>query len=193
MSSLAPPPADTRISPRTSPAAKRRVAVLAAVAAVVLASTAIGAWQGDRAEALGRTRSLPVAGSIEVIAGFDPPSVRWGAGHRGVDLAAPPGTPVRSIAPGQVMFIGHVGGKPVVSVHHPESATPRLRSTYEPVVAAGHLAVGSWLDAGDVLGTVAEAGGHCVRSCLHLGLRTQDEYFDPLAWILMHLVVLKPV
>ncbi len=193
MSILAARPASAHLSPRSSPSANRRVAVVAAVAAVVLASVGLGAWQGDRAEAVGRARSLPVAGPIDVIAGFDPPSVRWGAGHRGVDLAAPPGTPVRSIAPGQVMFIGQVGGKPVVSVHHPGSATPRLRSTYEPVVAAGYLAVGSWLDAGDVLGTVAEAGGHCARSCLHLGLRTQDEYFDPLAWILMHLVVLKPV
>ena len=33
---------------------------------------------------------LPVAGA-PIVGAFDPPLVRWGAGHRGVDLAAAPG------------------------------------------------------------------------------------------------------
>jgi hypothetical protein len=36
------------------------------------------------------TNSWPLAGSIRVIKDFDPPELRWGKGHRGVD--SPPGS-----------------------------------------------------------------------------------------------------
>ena len=38
----------------------------------------------------------PLDGSPAVVRGFDPPPQPWLPGHRGVDLAAPPGAVVRS-------------------------------------------------------------------------------------------------
>ena len=46
----------------------------------------------------------PVAGAVA--RAFDPPRSRFGAGHLGVDLAAPRGTPVRAAGPGVVSFAG---------------------------------------------------------------------------------------
>ena len=74
------------------------------------------------------TGGWPHDGSPTVTEGFDPPDVRWGAGHRGVDLDARPGQRVLAPADGRVVFVGRVGGKPVVVIDH-----GGVRSTLEPV------------------------------------------------------------
>ncbi|MDD2859183.1 MAG: peptidoglycan DD-metalloendopeptidase family protein [Candidatus Nanopelagicales bacterium] len=131
----------------------------------------------------------PVPGSA-VSAGYLPP-VRIGApGHRGVDLAAPPGTPVSAIGPGVVAVAGIVAGKPVVTIVHAQSG---VRSTYEPVVAA--VIRGQSVRAGESIGVLASAGGHCGGHCLHLGIRDlrTGDYRDPGTLTTLPLVVLKPV
>ncbi|MFF4343976.1 M23 family metallopeptidase [Kitasatospora sp. NPDC001540] len=110
---------------------------------------------------------------------FDPPPTRWAAGHRGVDLAAAPGTVVRAAAPGVVTFAGEVAGRPVVVVTHTGSGAPPLRTTYLPVAASA--AVGAGVAAGDPIGVVAAGSGHCPADCLHWGLLRGDHYLDPLA------------
>ena len=54
-----------------------------------------GAQSGGRAPAaadsIPTTGQWPLTGAVRVVAGYDPPAQRWGAGHRGVDLAARPG------------------------------------------------------------------------------------------------------
>lgn len=111
-----------------------------------------------------------------VLERFSPPEHPWGAGHRGIDLAAATGQPVRSMTPGRVGFAGSIAGKPVVTV----LLTDGRRVTYEPVDAA--LSAGTPVRAGDLLGHVAASGGHCggLAGCLHLGLKRGDEYLDPL-------------
>ncbi len=54
-----------------------------------------------------------------IVRAFSPPAVSWGAGHRGVDLAASTGQPVRSMAAGVIGFVGVVAGVPVVAVGYP--------------------------------------------------------------------------
>ncbi len=107
-----------------------------------------------------------------VTRGFDPPVQRWSAGHRGVDLAARLGTPVRAPAAGTVRFAGRVAGRGVVVVDHGP-----VRTTYEPVLA--EVPVGSAVVAGQLIGRIGP-GSHCATSCLHWGLRRGEEYLNPL-------------
>jgi murein DD-endopeptidase MepM/ murein hydrolase activator NlpD len=128
-----------------------------------------------------------------VVSGFRPPAADWQAGHRGLDLAAGTGDPVRSMASGTVGFAGSIAGKGVVTIVLAGGA----RLSYEPVHAI--VRVGAFVREGDVIGSVAASGGHCggVRGCLHVGLRTTTGsggpgYLDPLSLLERRAAVLKP-
>ncbi|MBG0852196.1 M23 family metallopeptidase [Streptomyces spinoverrucosus] len=131
-------------------------------------------------------RTWPVGSRPTVLRGWEPPATRYGRGHRGVDLAAPPGTPVRAIAPGRVSYAGRVAGKGVVSVELTGTGDPPLRTTYEPVRAS--VRKGDEVEAGEVIGRVEPGGSHCTAPCLHWGLRRGETYVDPLSllppWLL---------
>jgi murein DD-endopeptidase MepM/ murein hydrolase activator NlpD len=118
--------------------------------------------------------SRPVEGAVT--RPFDPPPDRYGAGHRGADLAGAPGSPVLAAGDGVVVFAGMVAGRPVVSVDHAGG----LRTTYEPVDAV--VGAGQPVARATVLGTLV--GGHAgcpVAACLHWGLRRGEVYLDPLS------------
>lgn len=118
--------------------------------------------------AFGSTRPVPGP----VVRAFDPPARDWLPGHRGVDLAAAVGTPVRAAAAGRVTVARGIAGRGVVTIAH-----GAVRTTYEPVTAG--VREGQQVQAGDVIGTVQ--AGHCASGCLHFGLKRDDEYLDPLA------------
>jgi len=142
------------------------------------------AWPGA-AWPVGATTDPPA-----VVAGFDPPAAPWLPGHRGVDLAADPGTRVHAARDGVVVFAGPLAGRGVVSVRHPGG----LRTTYEPVLA--EVAIGSLVRRGQVIGTVAPTAPHhqsCARtSCLHWGARLDDRYLDPLGLLAPPTIRLLP-
>lgn len=116
----------------------------------------------------------PTGGPVAVIRGFDPPAVPWAAGHRGVDLALPPGSTVVAAGAGRVVYAGTLAGRGVVSIEHPSG----MRTTYEPVTAS--VSRGNAVAAGQPIGTLD--GGHCPDGCLHLGARHgKDHYIDPLS------------
>jgi len=131
-------------------------------------------------------RSWPVGTHPAVLRGWDPPPTPYARGHRGVDLAAPPGTPVRAVAPGRVAFAGRVAGKGVVSLELRETGDPPLRTTYEPVRPS--VKKGEEVEAGEVVGMVEPTAAHCPTSCLHWGLLRGRTYLDPLSllppWLL---------
>lgn len=145
---------------------------------------------GDGVPAVARV--WPVGVRPRVLRGWEPPETRYGRGHRGVDLAAAPGTPVRAVAAGRVSFAGQVAGRGVVSVELSDTGTPPLRTTYEPVLPS--VEKGAEVAPGEVIGTVAATGParspHCTAPCLHWGLLRADVYLDPLAllppWLLRH-------
>jgi murein DD-endopeptidase MepM/ murein hydrolase activator NlpD len=142
-------------------------ALLAPVAVAGPRGGPAGAWTGTA------TGGWPLEGTPTVTEGFDPPDVRWGAGHRGVDLEARPGQRVLAPGDGRVVFVGRVGGKPVVVVDH-----GGVRSTLEPVVGTVH--VGQRVRRGDVVGRVGRED-HCDDRCLHWGVKRGSVYLDPLA------------
>lgn len=120
----------------------------------------------------------PLAPEPAVVTRFDPPADRWGAGHRGVDLAGTIGRVVRAALPGRVAFVGRIAGRGVVTVAHRGEAAG-TRTTYEPV--AGVVAAGDLVAAGQVIGHLEGLGGHCLPAvCLHWGWLRGDTYLDPL-------------
>lgn len=131
-------------------------------------------------------RAWPVGLRPRVLRGWEPPATVYGPGHRGVDLAAAPGTPVRAVAAGRVAFAGRVAGKGVVTVELTGTGDPPLRTTYEPVTAS--VEEGEMVTPGEVIGTVDASGSHCAATCVHWGLRRADTYLDPLSllppWLL---------
>jgi murein DD-endopeptidase MepM/ murein hydrolase activator NlpD len=119
----------------------------------------------------------PLAPAPEVVGGFDPPDSRWGAGHRGVDLAGSAGQAVRSALSGTVTFAGELAGRGVVTVDHGGT-----RTTYEPVDAT--VTVGDTVRAGDRIGRLQSGGSHCApATCLHWGLLDGERYLDPLTLV----------
>ena len=143
------------------------VAVLAAVAASLEAAPTASAapWR------------WPLEGQVarEFRVGANP----YAAGqHRGVDLAAPPGRPVRAACPGPVRFAGRVGDSGlVVSVLCGELIASYLHLS-ETVVRRGER-----VGTGRRLGTVGRTGDPSPGPAhLHLGARevATGRYRDPL-------------
>ncbi|MFA7265470.1 MAG: M23 family metallopeptidase [Candidatus Nanopelagicales bacterium] len=167
------------------PGAHRRAGAGAAIAALwatvaltLMSTHAVAAQPSqDWIAPIGSSTSPPV------VAGFDPPSKPWLAGHRGVDLAASIGTPIRAAGAGTITFAGQIAGRGVVTLTHGE-----LRTTYEPVDAT--VGYGQRVAPGTVIGTVG-IGGHCSVTCVHWGLLRGDEYLDPLLLLTWEPPVLK--
>ena len=117
-----------------------------------------------------------------VVKKYDPPAQRWLPGHRGVDLAAPVGSPVRASGDGVVHFAGMVAGTPTVSVMHADG----IRTTYQPV--RWSVRRGDRVLRGSMIGTV-EAG---TDPGLHWGALRGGDYLNPLDLLWRRPIVLKP-
>ncbi|WP_375389741.1 murein hydrolase activator EnvC family protein [uncultured Amnibacterium sp.] len=142
----------------------RTVALLAA--SMLLAAAPAEAW------------AWPTA-SHAVVRGFEAPATVYAAGHRGIDLAAEEGEPVRAVADGVVAFAGTVVDRGVVAIDH-----DGVRSSVEPVEPA--VAAGDVVRRGEVIGHVAAGGGH-PAGVLHLGARVPIAdgwaYVSPLLYL----------
>ncbi|WP_308282389.1 peptidoglycan DD-metalloendopeptidase family protein [Streptomyces lichenis] len=144
---------------------------------------------------------MPVPGAVwplgpprpALLRGWEPPASPYGPGHRGVDLAAPPDTPVRAAAAGHITFAGQVGGRGVLTITLTSGAgtadgagvvsgspPSQLRTTYEPVRPL--VKKGAVVTAGETVAVVdTSARSHCAAGCLHWGLRQGARYLNPLA------------
>ncbi|CAM5668623.1 M23 family metallopeptidase [Streptomyces aurantiogriseus] len=131
-------------------------------------------------------RTWPVGTRPAVVRAWEPPATTYARGHRGVDLAAPAGAPVRAVAAGRVSFAGRVAGKGVVSVELTGTGEPPLRTTYEPVRPT--VTKDEEVTPGQVIGEVEPTGSHCTVTCVHWGLLRGGTYLDPLSllppWLL---------
>ncbi|MFF4359697.1 M23 family metallopeptidase [Streptomyces sp. NPDC001604] len=160
----------------------------AALLGLALTVLSTWAWADDPPPAPGPPvpavgRAWPVGTRPTVLRGWEPPATVYGRGHRGVDLAAPAGSPVRAVAAGRVSFAGRVAGRGVISV---QLTATNLRTTYEPVTAS--VQKGDEVTPGEVVGTVEPGSGHCTVTCVHWGLLRGDTYLNPLSllppWLL---------
>jgi murein DD-endopeptidase MepM/ murein hydrolase activator NlpD len=118
----------------------------------------------------------PVGSVHDLGRSFQAPAGPYGAGHRGIDVAAQPGTAVRAPADGVVSFAGVVVDRPVLSIQHSDG----LLSSIEPVTA--QVAEGDRVSAGQVVGVVA-TGAHCSDRCVHFGVRRHGQYISPLLFL----------
>lgn len=138
-----------------------------------------GEGYGSLADGVSGDRAWPVGPRPTVLRGWEPPASPYGPGHRGVDLAAAPGTLVRAAAPGRVSFTGMVAGRGVLSITLTGTGQPPLRTTYEPVTAL--VAEGDEVAAGQVVAVLGPGPFHCAGGCLHWGLLRGETYLDPLS------------
>lgn len=131
----------------------------------------------DLATALpGGTWAWPVTGPV--IRGFDPPTSPFGAGHRGIDIAVPFGTSILAPEAGTVSFAGRVGGELFVTIDHGGG----LSSTYSWLSSAA-VRRDDVVARGQPIG--ATGGGHPGSAVphLHLGVRLEGQYMDPLRYL----------
>ena len=115
---------------------------------------------------------MPVAGAV--VRGFDGRAGPYGPGHRGIDIAAPMGEPVRTPAAGRVVFAGPVAGTSWVSLRIAPGVLVTLGPVLDPAVTAGQVRSRS------PIGRVAPGHG----ATLHLGVRVDGVYVDPLPYLL---------
>ena len=121
---------------------------------------------------------MPLAGSV--VRGFDARAGPYGPGHRGIDVAASVGEVVRAPAAGEVVFAGPVAGTTWVSIR----VAPGAVVTVGPLL--DEVAPGGRVRARAPLGRVApghEPGPVGGAESLHLSLRVDGEYLDPLAYL----------
>lgn len=145
----------------------------AATAVAEMSPAAIPSPSGEDDAAASTTWSWPLEGPRAVVAPFRAPAHEYGAGHRGIDIAAEVGTEVKAPADGIVAFRGSVVDRPLLTVEHPGGYV----TTFEPVLSL--LSPGDAVSTGDVIGTVA-LGGHAAANTLHLGVRLDGAYINPL-------------
>jgi murein DD-endopeptidase MepM/ murein hydrolase activator NlpD len=115
---------------------------------------------------------MPVAGAV--VRGFDARAGPYGPGHRGIDIAAPMGELVRTPAAGRVVFAGPVADTTWVSLRIAREVLVTLGPVLEPAVTTGPVRSRS------PIGRVGPGHG----ATLHLGVRVDGVYVDPLPYLL---------
>jgi murein DD-endopeptidase MepM/ murein hydrolase activator NlpD len=150
----------------------KRVSIVAIAAAAMLASAIATAGPATAAG----TWTWPVVGVV--IRGFDPPDTPYGSGHRGIDIAAPIGTPVLAAEAGTVTFAGQVGGHLFVTIDHGGG----LESTYswlsERLVSKNDVVA-----QGEVIALSGQGHTGVLPPHLHFGVKLNDVYVDPLEYL----------
>ncbi len=151
----------------------------AVVGAGVLSAGVVGTVGAEPAAAATTGWVRPVNG--DVVLAFEAPSSPFGAGHRGVDLAADPDTEVHAAGAGTVEYAGAVAGALHVVVRHDNG----WRTSYS-FVDDVRVRRGGRVAAGDVVATCCapDTGANDDddehRGVVHVGLRIGDDYADPM-------------
>jgi len=119
------------------------------------------------------TYAWPVQGPV--IRGFEPPPDPYGAGHRGIDIAAPFGSELVAAQVGVVAFAGWVGGALFISIDHYDG----VRSTYSWLSGLS-VVRGQVVARKELIGWTGHGHPDVVTPHLHFGARVGDIYIDPM-------------
>lgn len=125
----------------------------------------------------GASRGLPVGEMEWPVLGWisSPFGIRDGRPHKGVDIAADSGAPIKSVMPGRVVFAGPRGtyGLAVIVDHGDDIST--LYAHASKIL----VSEGQWVKKGQVIGHVGNTG-QSNGPHLHLELLIDGMHFDPL-------------
>ena len=174
------------------------VLLLTVAALPVAASAAIGNGEGlvalptttvvpDRPRVPGLW--MPVTGAV--VRGFDARAGPYGPGHRGIDISALVGATVRAPAAGRVEFAGPVAGTIWVSLLVAPGVRVTLGPLLDPVTAGrvpsraplGRVGPGHRAGSSEGAGST-EGAGSGFGARLHLSVRVDGVYVDPLAYLI---------
>jgi len=143
-------------------------------------SASKGAYYNDEGESLQKSFLKSPLAFSRVSSGFTlrrfhPIMQEWRA-HKGVDYAAPTGTPIRVTANGTITFIGGKNGygRYIEVKHHNNYSTAYAHMSN----FAGGLRVGSKVSQGDVIGYVGSTGW-ATGPHLHYEFRVNSVAVDP--------------
>lgn len=157
-----------------------KIITFAVILAAASAATGRSSTAGARPET-GAGRAGPAYGQYSwpvqgpVIRPYQPPENPFGPGHRGIDIAAPFGSPLRASRDGIVAFAGWVGGSLFISIDHDDG----VRTTYSWLSAVG-VHKGDHVATGQVIGATGHGHPDVAQPHLHFGARIGDTYIDPM-------------
>nr|WP_238356932.1 M23 family metallopeptidase [Kribbella italica] len=167
----------------TKAAAAAKAAALAKAAAEAKAEqqAEAKAEAEERAAATSMRITLPTTG-YHLTAHFGQGGSRWASNHTGLDFAAPTGTPVRSVLPGEVIqaeFAGAYGRQ--VKVRHSDGT----------VTSYGHMSeftvnVGDVVAAGTQVGSIGMSGNTTGPHVHFEVLLGGSDQVDPEPWLRDH-------
>lgn len=160
-----------------------RVSAIAVLALCALtgATTETGSTEAPSSEkhnaplAVSASWTWPVPAPHPIVQPFIAPETQYSSGHRGIDIAVPAGSIVRSPADGVIHFSGFVVNRSLVSIDHGGG----ILSSFEPVQS--DLTEGTLVRRGEQIGVLQS--GHCSTPCLHLGVRVHGHYVSPLNYL----------
>jgi hypothetical protein len=132
---------------------------------------------------------MPVIGAV--VRGFDARAGPYGPGHRGIDISAPVGATVRAPAAGRIGFAGPVAGTTWVSLVVAPGVRVTLGPMLDPVTAGrvssraplGRVGPGHRAAPAEGAGPTEDAGSG-LAATLHLSVRVDGVYVDPLAYLI---------
>ncbi len=145
---------------------------------IALAIFSAVSLQGTPAGATLSSGSLawPLRGAI--LRAFEEPISQYSSGHRGIDIAAPLGSPVGASAPGTVTFAGSVAGSLYVTVDHGDGV-----KTTSSWLSAISVKKGDLVVTGQILGSSGAGHPGSAEPHLHFAVRIDGIYVDPLLYL----------
>ncbi len=176
---------------------RREAAVVAAAARATLerakaeaAAAASGEWQDWMGQRAPVVPGVMVPGSTPSGGGFSLPAKgaftsgfgsRWGTMHRGIDIAAPIGSPIYAVADGTVVEAGPAQGFGLwVRIRHDDGTISIYGHMYDFFVSQGER-----VPAGMQIARIGNRGDS-TGPHLHFEIVQNGQHVDPQAWLALH-------